>query len=84
MKIEQMTLRSGGVVKMFGVMFTLMAAFGEPLADDESLVFFNRTGVGLFFSNAQLREKVYNGAGLNFQLPGQFVDTDFTHTLDVC
>jgi hypothetical protein len=36
----------------------------------------NGAGVGLLFSNTQARQEVNDGFGLDFQLAGQFVNTD--------
>lgn len=60
------------------------SACSNAIPDRQGSVIFNRTGMGLFISDTQFRQKVDNRAGFDFQLPGKFVDSDFTHTLDVC
>jgi hypothetical protein len=47
----------------------------------QSLIVFQRTGVGLLLRDAQLGKHVDYRVGLHFQLPGQLVDANFTHTL---
>ena len=51
----------------------------EPILDVDRHVFINRAGVGLLFLNTQLREQFKDLVWLDFELPGQFVDSDFLH-----
>jgi hypothetical protein len=43
------------------------------------LVFLNGAGVGLLFRHTHFRQYIQNGFTLNFQLPGQIVDSNLTH-----
>jgi hypothetical protein len=47
----------------------------------QSLIVFQRAGVGFLLRDAQLRKYLNDCVGLDFQLPGQLVDANFTHTL---
>jgi hypothetical protein len=38
-----------------------------------------RTGMGLLFGHSDERERVENGLALNFQFPGEIVDSNLTH-----
>ncbi len=53
----------------------------EAATHQQSLVVFQRAGVGLLLGDAQFREYFDDGVGFYFQLPGQLVDANFTHTL---
>src|SRR5262245_41354982 len=43
-------------------------------------VFLQRTGMRLFLGNANFGQHVENGFALDFQLSGQIVDSDLTHS----
>jgi hypothetical protein len=43
-------------------------------------VAFERTGMGLLFRDANQRQHVQYGFALNFQFPGQIVDSNLTHS----
>ena len=45
-----------------------------------SFVVFERTGMGLLFRDANQRQHVQYGFALNFQFPGQIVDSNLTHS----
>jgi hypothetical protein len=47
----------------------------------QSLVIFQRAGMRLFLGDAEFRKHFDNRVGLDFQLPGQLVDSNFTHTM---
>jgi hypothetical protein len=42
-------------------------------------VFFDRTGVRLLFSDANFDQDIKNRLALDFQFPGQIVDSNLTH-----
>lgn len=47
----------------------------------QSLIVFQRAGMRLLLRDAQFRKHFDNRVGLDFQLPGQLVDTNFAHTV---
>lgn len=51
----------------------------QAVADQESKIVVDRTGVGLLVLNAQLREGIDDRARLDLELPCQFVNSDLTH-----
>ena len=51
----------------------------HPLPDDFGHWLVNRAGVGLFFGDAELGQHVDDGMRGDLKLPGQFIDSDFTH-----
>jgi hypothetical protein len=54
---------------------------GHAFADLQSHVVVERAGVRLFVGNAQLGQRLKDHVGLYFELAGQLIDTDFTHTI---
>jgi hypothetical protein len=54
----------------------------QALADQLRRLLIDRTGVGLFLGNAQLRQHLDDLMRRNFKLPRQFVDADFAHSLN--
>jgi hypothetical protein len=53
----------------------------QPPLDLYRYRFIDRTGVGFLFSNAQLRKHVEDHVRFYLELSGQFVDTNFDHTV---
>jgi hypothetical protein len=53
----------------------------EVSADQLRFVLFQRTGVRLLLGNADEWESVENSFALDFQLPGQIIDSNLTHPL---
>lgn len=54
---------------------------GHAFADLQSDVVVERAGVRFLVGNAQLRQRLENHVGLDFELAGQLIDTNFTHTI---
>jgi len=54
---------------------------GHPLAHLQSYVVVERAGVRLLVGNTQLRQRLENHVRLYFELAGQLIDTNFTHTM---
>jgi hypothetical protein len=55
------------------------ALSGKVLAHALGFVDFDRAGVRLFFRDSDQWKYVKNGPALDFQFPGQIVDSNFTH-----
>jgi hypothetical protein len=53
----------------------------HALADQQSYVVVERTGVRLLVGDAQFRQRLENYVGLYFELAGQLIDANFTHTM---
>jgi hypothetical protein len=51
------------------------------LADLQSDVVVERAGVRFLVGNAQLCQRLKNHVGLYFELTGQLIDANFTHTI---
>jgi hypothetical protein len=53
----------------------------QMLADQFRFMLFQRTGVRLLLGNAHHRQNVKNRLALDFQFPGQIVDSNLAHPL---
>jgi hypothetical protein len=53
------------------------------LANLQSYVVIERAGVRLLVGNTQLCQRLKNHVGLYFELSGQLIDANFTHTMTV-
>ena len=51
----------------------------NPLLDLQNHIVFQRTGVGLLLLDPELGQQVKDYVGLDFKLPGQLIDANFTH-----
>jgi hypothetical protein len=69
------------MARNFGRGFAAAALAGHLLADLQSYVVVERAGVRLLVGNTQLRQRLKNHVGLNFELAGQLIDSNFTHTI---
>jgi hypothetical protein len=52
----------------------------QPAAERQRDVVIERAGVGLLVGNTQLGQEVKKHIGLDFQLAGQLINADLTHT----
>jgi hypothetical protein len=55
----------------------------HTLANLQGYVVIERAGVRLLVGNTQLRQRLKNHVGLYFELSGQLIDANFTHTITV-
>jgi hypothetical protein len=53
----------------------------EVFADQFGFMFFQGTGMCLLFGNADQGQGIKNSLALDFQLPGQIIDSNLTHPL---
>lgn len=53
----------------------------HPAPDKQRHIIIERAGVRLLFTDPQLRQRFQNHAGLDFELTGQLIDANFTHTM---
>jgi hypothetical protein len=60
---------------------TAVALAGDALADLQSNVVVERAGVRLLVGDTQLRQRLKNYVGFYFELAGQLIDANFTHTM---
>lgn len=60
--------------------FRRRVGYAKMLAQQDRDVFVDRAGMGLLFRNAQLGQEVQDPAGLDLQLPREFVDSDLFHS----
>jgi hypothetical protein len=56
---------------------------GHASADLQSHVVVERAGMRFFVANAQLRQRLKNYVRLYFELAGQLINANFTHTINV-
>src|SRR5579864_5411952 len=53
----------------------------DSLADLQSYVVIERAGVRLLVGDTQLRQRLEDYVGFDFELTGQLIDANFTHTM---